>query len=186
MANPLFRASLEIQNFIEDHQWRFCFIGGLALLRWGQIRMTQDVDLSLLAPYGREPGYIDTLLDAFTSRIPDARNFALDNRVLLLQASNQVPLDVCLASLPFEEEMMKRASCFDYAPGYALRTCSAEDLVILKAFANRAQDWADVEGIALRQQHKLSTDYILEQLEPLCRAKSAPEIVGRVKKMLIS
>ena len=185
MANPLFRAGLEIQQCIEDHQWRFCFIGGLALLRWGQIRMTQDVDLSLFAPYGQEDSYIDTLLEAFASRIPHARRFAQDNRVLLLSASNQVPIDVCLASIPFEEEMMNRASYFDYAEGYTLQTCSAEDLVILKAFANRTQDWADVEGILLRQQNKLDKEYIVEQLDPLCHAKSEPEILARIKKMII-
>ncbi len=185
MANPLFRAGLEIQHFIEERQWRFCFIGGLALLRWGQIRMTQDVDLSLFAPYGQEVSYIDALLENFDSRIPDAGNFARDNRVLLLRASCKVPMDVCLASLPFEEEMMNRASSFDYAEGYALRTCSAEDLVILKAFANRTQDWADVESILLRQQCQLEIDYIIECLEPLCQAKSAPEIMNRIRKMIV-
>jgi hypothetical protein len=32
---PLFAAALDLQQFFEARQWRFCFIGGLAVQRWG-------------------------------------------------------------------------------------------------------------------------------------------------------
>ena len=34
-------------------------------------------------------------------------------------------------------------------------TCSAEDLAVLKSFADRPRDWADVETIVVRQQERL-------------------------------
>ncbi len=46
--NPLIEAGLEIQHFIQSKGWRFCFIGGLAVIRWGEVRMTQDIDLCVL------------------------------------------------------------------------------------------------------------------------------------------
>jgi len=45
----------------------------------------------------------------------------------------------------------ERASAFEFEPGVLVRTCSAEDLVVLKVFAGRPQDWIDVEGTIVRQ-----------------------------------
>ena len=39
--NSLFKAGLEFQETLERRNWLFCFIGGLAVRRWGEIRMTQ-------------------------------------------------------------------------------------------------------------------------------------------------
>lgn len=182
--NPLFAAGLELQHFIEKKRWPFCFIGGLAVLRWGEVRMTQDVDLCLLTGFGGEGPYIRELVAAFQSRIPDAAAFAIENRVLLLKASNAVAVDISLAALPYEKGMIERASAFEFAPGCSLLTCSAEDLVVLKAFADRERDRADVTGIIMRQQQRLNQDYILEQLEPLCAAKNRKDIMERLKKLL--
>ena len=45
--NPIFAAALEVQDFCRSRGFRFCFIGGLALQRWGEPRLTQDVDLTI-------------------------------------------------------------------------------------------------------------------------------------------
>jgi len=102
--------------------------------------------------------------------------------VLLLTASNEVPIDVALAGLPFEEKVIARASPFEYERERpALTTCSAEDLIVYKAFADRALDWHDVETILVRQGNKLDLDQIYRELEPLCELKEAPGIVPRLK-----
>ena len=49
---PLFRAILECQNTLEKLEMKFYFIGGLAVLRWGQLRMTQDIGITLLCGKG--------------------------------------------------------------------------------------------------------------------------------------
>lgn len=60
----------------------------------------------------------------------------------------------------------------------------AEDLIILKAFAERSKDWGDVESIVLRQGGKLDTSYILKSLTPLCELKEAPEIIEKLRRIL--
>jgi hypothetical protein len=35
----LFQVALELQAFLWSREWRFCFIGGLALQRWGEPRV---------------------------------------------------------------------------------------------------------------------------------------------------
>ncbi len=181
--NSLFIAGLEFQETLEKRNWPFCFIGGLAVLRWGEIRMTQDIDLCLLCGFGNEKMYVEALLEEFKSRITDAEKFALTNRVLLLYASNGVSIDISLSGLPFEDQMIKLATPFSFHLDCTLITCSAEDLIILKSFANRAKDWIDVEGIIFRQGKSLDTVYIIEQLAPLCEIKGIPDIVNRLQDL---
>ena len=179
--NNVFQAASELQEVCQSNHWKFCFIGGLALQRWGEPRETVDVDLSLFAGFGNEPEFIEVLLKHFEARIPDAASFARDRRVLLLQSRRGVGLDVALAALPYEELMIQRSSYFDYPPGLSLRTCSAEDLIVLKAFAGRLRDWADIEGVIVRQTGKLDWGYIREQLRPLAELKEAPEILDQLE-----
>ncbi len=95
------------------------------------------------------------MLERFAARIPDAGEFALKNRVILVQSATGVPIDVALGALPFEQHCVERASEFDFGPGLRLLTCSAEDLVVLKAFAGRGQDWVDLEYVLVRQRRIL-------------------------------
>jgi hypothetical protein len=83
-VNLLFEAALELQRFLAARHWRFCFIGGLAVQRWGEPRLTLDVDCALLTGFGHEPRYVDELLAVFAGRVEDPRAFALAHRVLLL------------------------------------------------------------------------------------------------------
>lgn len=54
-------AAQQIQSLCEERGWRFCFIGGVAVQRWGQPRVTQDVDLTLLTGFGGQEAYVDAL-----------------------------------------------------------------------------------------------------------------------------
>ena len=185
LSEPLlFGAAREIQDFLSEKDWQFAFIGGLALLRWGQRRTTEDVDGTLLTMFTDEEKYVDTILAQFESRISGAKEFALKNRVLLLKASNGVGIDFSLGGFFFEQKAVERASLYEYAKGYELRTCSAEDLIVFKAFADRGKDWIDIKGILERQKGKLDIEYIFENLHPLCELKEAPEIEERLKTML--
>lgn len=174
------RAAADLQAVCERRGWRYCFIGGLAVLRWGEPRETVDVDLTLLTGFGGEDAYISALIGEFEPRRVDAVEFARVNRVLLLQAANGVGLDIALGGLPFEESAAARASAFEFLPGLSLRTCSAEDLLVLKAFADRPKDWVDVDGVIIRHGRQIDWTYVVEQLAPLAELKEAPELVDRL------
>jgi hypothetical protein len=183
-VNPIFAAALEIQEFCVARQFRFCFIGGLAVQRWGEPRLTVDVDLTLLTGFGAEESFVDALLGAFRVRRADARAFALRYRVLLLESSGSIPLDISLGAMPFEERTVARASGFEVETGSSLTTCSAEDLIVHKVFADRAQDWLDVEGIAIRQSGRLDEALIGAELRPLLALKGTPEAEERLQGLL--
>lgn len=88
----------------------------------------------------------------------------------------------CLAL--FEERAVARASEFVIQPGVALVTCSAEDLIVFKAFAGRERDWLDIEGIALRQRGRLDESLIWAELGPLLTLKEEPETPERLRAVL--
>jgi hypothetical protein len=182
--NALFGAALELQEYFEARQWRFCFIGGLAVQRWGEPRLTLDVDCTLLTGFGNEARYVDALLEVFAGRVPDPRAFALANRVLLLRGLSQVPLDVSLGAMPFEERCVERASRFAIGDTQSLLTCSAEDLIVFKAFAGRPRDWLDVETTIVRQRHALDVDTIWRELLPLLELKEDAETQPRLERLL--
>lgn len=172
--NPIFNAALEIQAFCHLRAWRFAIIGGLAVQRWGEPRLTRDVDATVLAGFGGEENVIDELLASFPERIDHARAFALAYRVLLIESSAGVPLDIALGALPFEERVVQRASPYQITQAVSLLTCSAEDLIVLKAFAGRDGDWADIAGIAQRQAGRLDEALVWAELVPLLELKEGP------------
>ena len=171
----------ELEAFLLSQQWQFCFIGGFALQHWGEPRLTRDVDLTVLTGFGGEAAVIDTLLGRFSPRIERARDFALENRVLLLQSEQGIGIDISLGALPFEEKCVQRAREIEMLPGLSLRLCSPEDLIVLKAFASRDRDWSDLRGVIVRQTAAgLNWDYICRELTVLVELKEEPEIVARL------
>ena len=177
-------AAAELQKFCEDQDWRFCFIGGIAVQRWSQPRFTHDADMTLLAGIGSEEKFVDLLLTKYLARFPGEREFALGARVLRIISAAGIPLDVALGALPFEERTIERASRWKAQRALVpLITCSAEDLIVHKAFAGRKQDWIDLEGVLIRQGRALKIEQIWEELKPLVALKEEPEILVKLQKI---
>lgn len=179
----LFREAGELQQFLAGRGWPFCFIGGIALQHWGEPRVTRDLDLTLFTGFGGEEPVVDAVLAQYRGRRPDARAFALRHRVLLIVTEAGIAADLALGALAFEAEMIERAVDVEFEPGVRLRICTAEDLLVLKAFADRLQDRADVAGIARRRGRGLDWEAILVRLTPLAETKAAPGILEGVRTL---
>jgi hypothetical protein len=172
-----------LQEFCRSQRWQFCFIGGLAVQRWSEARVTDDVDLTLITGFGTEGPFIDALLalDWLVPRRPDARDFARLRRVLLLQTPGGVGVDIAMAAFPFEILATERAREVELLPEIKLRLCTPEDLIVFKTFAARPQDWRDVEMTIVRQgDAALDWRYIREQLAPLVDLKEQPELLDQL------
>lgn len=104
---------------------------------------------------------------------------------MLLATPAGIAVDVALGALTFEREMIARATEVEFEPGVALRICSAEDLFVLKAFADRLQDRADVAGIAQRRGRGRELDWggIIARLGPLVETKGDTSVVPRVRAL---
>jgi hypothetical protein len=177
-------AAVDVEGFCRSQGWRFCFIGGVAVQRWGMPRFTQDVDLTLLARLGEEEGFVDTLLAKYAGRLRDTRKFALERRVVLLKTASGVNVDIALGAFPYEERSIDRATPWSLVNQMTITTCTAEDLVVHKVFAGRDRDWSDVETVLLRQRGQLSLDFVRRELLPLLELKEDTESMTKLERMI--
>lgn len=182
-VNGILEAADEVGGFFRTQGWRFCVIDGLAVQRWGEPRTTLDADFLLLTGWGEEATFVDAILVRFESRIPEARDFALSRRVLLIRGSNGTPVDVSLGALPYELNLMDRCVEIEFAPDVTLPCCTAEDLLIMKLFASRPGDLADAESV-IQRQPALDASYILNHLRELSELKEDPEMLARAQALL--
>ena len=47
VSNDVLDAARDLQSFCQLEKWRTCFIGGVAVQRWGAPRFTQDADITV-------------------------------------------------------------------------------------------------------------------------------------------
>jgi hypothetical protein len=181
--NNVLQLAVEVGNQLRQKGIAFCIIGGTAYQRWGEPRQTTDVDATLLVEFGRELDVVRHLLKTYSSRIENAESFALQNRIVLLQSSQGIGIDLSLGGLPYESRLIERSSLWKVPRHGEIRTCSAEDLVVLKSFASRPQDWIDVEKVIIRQGPRLDRALIIEELKPLAELKEEPEILSRLDQL---
>jgi len=179
----LFRSAVALERRWREHEFEFCFIGGIAVQRWGEPRNTRDLDLTLMTGFGQEQPFLDAVLDELAPRRPDAREFALLNRVLLVRDEFGVPIDISLGAMPFEERTVRRSSSWFIDETNSITTCSASDLIVHKAFASRVTDWHDIRGIIVRSQQQLDWKTIEYELAPLAELKASPEILSRLNDL---
>ena len=167
--------------------FKFCFIGGLAVQRWSEPRNTRDVDATLFVGFGNERTVIESLLETLHGRIEKPLQFALQNRVLLVEDSQGYPIDLSLCAMPFEEAMVERATDELVDPSQnPIRLCSPSDLVILKTFAGRPQDWIDVRGTIVRSGDLLEWSLIDRELRVLLELKDELDSLDRLLQLRYS
>ena len=184
--NGVLAAAAEVERFCRRQKWKFCFIGGVAVQRWGEPRFTYDVDFTVLTELGTEEVFIDALLKQFTPRVPNPREFALETRVVLARTKRGVNLDVSLGAFPYEEACVERASLWKLKPRMSITTCSAEDLVIIKVLASRDRDWADVDSILQRQGRRLDLKMIRRELPGLVEMTEHPDALDKFERLVKS
>jgi hypothetical protein len=156
----LVEAADELLTFFRDSGRSACLIGGLVVSRWGEPRATKDVDATVLVDFTEEAAVLQQLLSRFRSRDPDPLPRAELGRLALLRATNDVDLDVSFAAFPFELEVLDRASDWQVTQAIALRTCSAEDLILYKLVASRLIDLHDVQSVVSRMGTHLDVERV--------------------------
>jgi len=175
--NARWAAAWQAHTFFTEQGIPYAITGGIAVQYWGEPRFTQDIDLTISVPLDELTSFIGRILDNFSPRMEDALEFARLNRVVLVKASNGYPLDIALGLPGYEDEVMARSVDREVAPGKVIRICSAEDLIVYKAIAGRAQDIRDIEGIVYRQGKMLNDAYIQQWLLEFVELTGRSEII---------
>lgn len=93
-----------------------------------------------------------------------------------------VPIHGGLPDFDFERRVLERAALFPFSESILRRICSAEDLVVMKVFAGRIQDWEDLESI-LHRQSRLDGNRIEVEATPLLEVIDALDRWPRLELM---
>ena len=163
----LFREAATLQSLLENEGKSFFFLGGIALQRWGQPRLTTDIDLTVFTDLRDETAQMQWFMAHFRPRGMSAENaieFAQTSRVLLLEAASGIPIDLMLGGLSDTSSDLERATYERFTPTISLKVCSAESLIAFKIVAGRPQDMADLESVIIKQS-ELDWAYIWQYLE---------------------
>ncbi|HRI62845.1 MAG TPA: nucleotidyl transferase AbiEii/AbiGii toxin family protein [Polyangium sp.] len=160
-------------------------IGGIAVSILSKPRTTKDIDViawlpdhemwSVFLASGKRFG--------ITPRIPNAFEFAMHSRVLLLRHDiSGVPIDVSMGALPFEEIAIKRAKQVTVGD-FQIPVPTPEDLIVLKAIAHRPRDLADIESV-LKAHTSIDEKWIRATVQEFANLLDAPEIFDDLEKLL--
>lgn len=172
--NGLSQALIAITTYLDAQRIPYMVIGGFANLQWGQPRVTEDLDITVLVPEPDWDRFISDLGSRFRILIRDPLSFARESRVLPLLADH-VRVDLIFAGLPFEEEAIRRAVPIAIEDS-TVRFCTAEDLIVHKLVSERQRDQDDVRGIILRQAGRLDRAYLDPRVREIAQGLERPSI----------
>ena len=144
----------------------YAFMGGVAVLAWGQPRTTMDVD----ALVKLNKTQAETLASALRNH--DLQASAADftdalrdrSHVTAFDSKSPIHVDIKIAATPEELAEISGARDIDFAPG-RLRVVRPEDTIAFKLLFGSLQDLADARSILVRQKERLD----LAALRVLCK-----------------
>ena len=149
---PLLAPVEALQRLIEHFNNQGTIIGGIAASILGKPRLTADADGLILLSLDELPRLLDLAgQEGLVPRLPDAEQFARQNRVVLLRHEESgINVDISLGLLPFEIEAVARSEMYQVG-SLQIRLPTPEDLIILKAIAHRPKDLTDIEAVIANQ-----------------------------------
>lgn len=158
-------------------------IGGVATAVRGRPRITEDIDVVVLAEgFKPEELLADARAYGLLPRRPDATAFAITSRVLLLvHEENGTPIDLSLGILPFERELIERSTKVSIQET-EFHVATAEDLVIMKVLAFRGKDIVDIESV-FDANPSIDMERIRHWVGMLAEALEEPEIALRLDRL---
>lgn len=171
-------ALAELARVLTDGRVPYMVIGGLANIIWGEPRATIDIDVTVWALDPRIPEVVDMLGRHFTVLVENPAAFIHETRVLPLESTNGVRIDVIFGLLSFEQEAIARAAIVQVA-GAPVRFCTAEDLILMKIVSDRERDLADARAIIRRRLQQLDREYLDPRIHELSRLLERPDIDAR-------
>jgi hypothetical protein len=181
--DALVAAILALARWLSSQNVPYASIGGVAVALQAAPRFTQDVDAVVWIDDGRWAAVVESAAPfAIVPRRADILDFARRTRVLLLSHAGEVPIDVSCGALPFEQTLIERATRIqiDDVP---LRVARPEDLLVMKAVANRARDRADIETL-LRQFPNMDTTAARETVKEFADVLESPELLADFDRAL--
>lgn len=146
--------------------------------------MTQDVDALACVSEDRWTSVLSAAQRyGIEARIESPLDFALRTRILLVRhVETGVDIDVLLGGLSYQADAVGRGTFHDLG-GVRVRLPQVEDLLIMKALAQRPQDIRDIEGL-LDLHPKADIGTVRQWVREFSTAMTMPDLLEGFEKLL--
>lgn len=184
MLDSLHAAMADLVKWLKDCKTKSVIVGGVAASLLGRPRLTRDVDALVSVDMDRLPLFLESGKQfGFCPRKDKCVEFAQKNRVLLLvHAPSKIEVDMMLAGLPYEEELIARATQVSIS-NFKVSLPIPEDLIIMKSLAMRPRDIGDIEGL-LDAHPKLNLKHIRFWVREFAAALENPDMLIQLENLL--
>jgi acylphosphatase len=164
---------------------RWYVFGAQAAILHGAVRLTEDIDVTVLLE-GRETRRLVQALEAagFTLRVSDSEAFVEKTRVLPVKhSSTAIPVDVVLGGPGLEEIFAARARAIQLH-GVSVPVATAEDVVAMKILAGRPKDLEDVVAVVSAQGTQLDVVLLRETVQLIESALDQSDLTPLLEQCL--
>jgi predicted nucleotidyltransferase len=147
----MFTALLEkIASALDRAGIPYMVIGGQAVLRYGEARLTKDIDLTLGVDVDRLGDVLAVARECGFEVLVDAETFVPKTMVLpCREPGSGIRLDLLFSHSAYEREAIDRAQPVRLGAAQ-VRFATVEDLIVHKMIAGRPRDLEDVRGVLLK------------------------------------
>jgi hypothetical protein len=186
LSKQFVAALRDLEKWLDEARAPHALLGGIAVSLIAQPRATRDIDACIWLEQKLWSSLIDSGRDyGFVPRVDDAVAFAERSRVfLLVHEPTGIKVDLSVAGLPFEKEMLSRASTVAVGD-FEVTIPSPEDLIITKAVAHRPRDLVDIDSI-IETHPQLDLSRIRNLVKEFAAVLEMPEIADDLDKILKS
>lgn len=181
MTPDVEQALLEGAGVLESLGLRYAVVGGLAVSAWATPRATRDVDLYADLPESLRPA-VQRELEARGFHVPAMAEELQRYGVFRSRAvSSGTFLDVFDATGPLGEMILGRRRRLTLE-GRTLWLVSPDDLVLLKAFSERARDFDDLVTLFRHAGAELDEAYVERWARALDESIGGNDVSERIRR----
>jgi len=150
-----------VATALEQHHIDYMVIGGQAVLIYGRVRVTRDIDITLGLGVEKLADMLNVCEELGLKVLSEKPGeFAADTMVLPTEdAESRIRVDFIFSFTPYETTALRRARSVKMR-GKPVRFASVEDVIIHKIVAGRAVDIEDVKSILAKSGRDVDLAYI--------------------------
>lgn len=176
-----------IAEALDRNHISYMVIGGQAILIYGIVRSTRDIDITVGVGTDKLADMLDicrqTGLDVLCENPED---FARDTMVLpAIDSKSRVRIDFMFSFSRYEETALKRAETKN-RDGYPVKFASLEDIIVHKVVSGRAVDMEDIRGLLAKSEKAVDFSYIRQWLLEIMQIPGCEGVLQRFDELLES
>lgn len=141
----------KVGHALDEAQIPYMIIGGQAVLLYGVVRLTKDIDITLGVNIDHLPKLAQIVGRLKLQIIPkNYKEFVSRTMVLPVEdPKSKIRVDFVFSYMPYEQQAIKRAKKVKLGRAI-IKFASLEDIIIHKIFSGRPKDLEDVQGIIVK------------------------------------